>query len=52
VRATAADGDLITVSELAALRANVGELQREVDVLKSTLAKLCGELGIAPPHDV
>ncbi len=47
-----ADADLITVSELAALRANVSELRGEVDALKSTLAKLCGELGIAPPRDI
>ena len=52
VRTAAADGDLITVSELAALRANVSELQGEVHALKSTLAKLCSELGITPPRDV
>ena len=48
VRNAAAEGDVVTVSELAALRANVAELQDEVEALKSTLAKLCGELGIAP----
>ncbi len=44
-------GDTVTVSELAALRANVAELQGEVDALKSTLAKVCGELGIALPRN-
>jgi len=44
-------GDIITVSELAALRANVVELQGEVDALKSTLAKVCGALGIALPRN-
>jgi uncharacterized protein YceH (UPF0502 family) len=51
VRTVAVEGDIITVSELAALRANVTELQGEIDTLKSTVAKLCGELGIAPPRD-
>jgi len=45
-RVAAADGEVVTVSELAALRANVAELQGEVDTLKATVAKLCAELGI------
>ena len=32
--------------ELSALRANVADLQEEVDTLKATVAKLCAELGI------
>ncbi len=47
VRVATADGEVVTVSELAALRANVAELQGEVDTLKATVAKLCAELGIA-----
>ena len=44
------DGDVVTVSELAALRANVADLQGEIETLKSSFAKLCAELGIAPPR--
>jgi uncharacterized protein len=51
VRVAAVDGEIVTVSELAALRANVAELQGEVGTLKATVAKLCGELGIAAPKD-
>ncbi len=51
VRVATANGEAVTVSELAALRANVAELQGEVDTLKATVAKLCAELGIAPPRD-
>ena len=43
------DGDVVTVSELAALRANVAELQSELGTLRATVAKLCAELGVAPP---
>ena len=49
VRAAAAEGDVVTVSELAALRANVAELQSELGTMRATVAKLCTELGIAPP---
>lgn len=49
VRAATTDGEAVTVSELAALRANVAELQGEVDTLKATVAKLCAELGIMTP---
>ncbi len=52
VRVAPADGDAVTVSELAALRANVAELQGEIETLKASLAKLCAELGVAPPRDV
>ncbi len=51
VRTTAAEGDIVTVSELAALRANVAELQSELGAIRTTVAKLCAELGIAPPGD-
>ena len=37
------------VSELAALRANVADLQGEIETLKSSFAKLCADLGIAQP---
>ncbi len=45
----AAEGDVVTVSELAALRANVTELKCELETIRTTVAKLCAELGIAPP---
>ena len=44
-----ADADVIAVSELAALRANVGRLQDDVAALQAVVAKLCAELGVAPP---
>lgn len=40
-------GDTVTVSEIAALKANVAHLRDELAVLKTTVAKLCAELGIA-----
>ena len=49
VRVPAGEGDIVTVSELAALRANVAELQSEIATIRTTVAKLCSELGIAPP---
>jgi hypothetical protein len=52
VRIPAAESDVVTVSELAALRANVAELQGELSTLRATVAKLCAELGIAPPADL
>ncbi len=45
----AADADVIGASEVAALRANVGRLQDDVAALQSVVARLCAELGIAPP---
>jgi uncharacterized protein YceH (UPF0502 family) len=51
VRMAAADGDVVTVSELAALRSNVAELQSELATIRATVAKLCSELGISPPGD-
>jgi uncharacterized protein YceH (UPF0502 family) len=51
VRMPAAEGDVITISELAALRANVAELQSELATIRATVAKLCAELGVAPPGD-
>jgi uncharacterized protein YceH (UPF0502 family) len=44
--AAAAKGGDITVSELAALKANVSRLEDDVAVLKATVAKLCAELGV------
>jgi uncharacterized protein len=46
----AAPDDVVTVSELAALRANFAELQSELGTIRATVAKLCTELGIAPPE--
>ena len=51
VRMPAGGNEVVTVSELAALRANVAELQSELGTIRATVAKLCAELGIAPPGD-
>ena len=40
--------EAVAVGELAAIRANVDQLQGEVAALKETVARLCRELGIAP----
>ncbi len=37
----------VTVSEIAALKANVAHLQDELSALKATVARLCTELGVA-----
>jgi uncharacterized protein YceH (UPF0502 family) len=37
----------VTVSEIAALKANVAHLQDELSSLKATVARLCAELGVA-----
>ena len=51
--APAANGDgaddAVTVSEIAALKANVAHLQEELRAMQATVAKLCAELGITPP---
>jgi uncharacterized protein YceH (UPF0502 family) len=47
--ASGADADVLAASEIAALRANVDRLQEEVAGLKAVVAKLCAELGVAPP---
>ena len=39
----------VTVSEIAALKANVAHLQDELAALKATVAKLCAELGGTGP---
>jgi len=41
-------GNVITLSEIAVLRANVDELRAEVDALKQSIARLREELGAAP----
>ena len=51
IQRVAADGDVVTVSELAALRANVADLQSEIASLRDTIAKVCAELGMAPPRE-
>jgi uncharacterized protein len=43
-------GNVITLSEIAALRANVDELRAEVDALKQSIARLREELGAGPGH--
>jgi hypothetical protein len=42
----AAGGDAVTVSEIAALKANVARLADDVATLQATVAKLCAELGV------
>ena len=44
----AADGERVTVSELAALRTHVTQLQDEVASLRATLDRLVRELGLPP----
>jgi uncharacterized protein YceH (UPF0502 family) len=44
-----AAGNVVTVSELAALKANVAQLQDELTALKATVAKLCADLGNGSP---
>jgi hypothetical protein len=44
-----AAGDAITVSEVAALKANIAQLQAELAAVKATVARLCAELGVTPP---
>src|SRR6266511_1821532 len=47
--AAAPSGELVTVGEIAALKANVAELQREIAGLRTTVARLCAELGLREP---
>ena len=42
-------GGAVTVSEIAALKANLAHLQGELAALKATVAKLCAELGAPGP---
>lgn len=44
--ARAARDDALTVSEIAAMKANIDELQDEVAALKETVARLCKQLGV------
>ena len=44
----AASGEAVTVSELAAIKANVDALQSEVSQLRETVARLCREIGVNP----
>ena len=41
-------GDALTVSEVAAMKATIDDLQAEVAALKETVARLCRQLGIEP----
>jgi len=47
--ADAAGDGAVTVSEIAALKANVAHLQDELAALKATVARLCAELGAPGP---
>jgi uncharacterized protein YceH (UPF0502 family) len=42
-------GDTVTVSEIAALKANVAQLQEDLAALRATVGKLCAELGAPAP---
>ena len=44
---SASGGDAVSVSELAAMKANIDQLQREVAELRETVARLGKELGIS-----
>ena len=46
--AAAPAGEGVSVSELAAIRANVDQLQAEVAQLRETVARLCKEIGFTP----
>ncbi len=48
-RATEANGETLSLSELAALKANVAHLHDELSALKATVATLCAELGVKNP---
>ncbi len=48
-RATEANGETLSLSELAALKANVAHLHDELSALKATVATLCAELGVRNP---
>jgi len=39
---------VLPASEIAALKHNLATMQAEIDALKSTVARLCAELGVAP----
>ena len=41
--------DAVTVGEIAALKANIAQLQDELAAVKATVARLCTELGVASP---
>jgi hypothetical protein len=43
------DGEMITVNEIATLRANVSALQAELAAVKSVVERLARELGLPPP---
>ena len=46
--ALAPEGEMVSVHELAAIKAHMDRMQQEVDALRETVARLCKELGIAP----
>lgn len=48
ISVAAGAADAVSVSEIAALKANVDSLTADVDQLKATVAKLCAELGVKP----
>jgi uncharacterized protein len=45
---SSAMGESVTVSELAAIKANMDQLQSEVAELRETVARLCQEIGFKP----
>jgi hypothetical protein len=44
----ATDGERVTIGELAAIKANVTQLQLELATLKTTVERLMKELGLPP----
>ncbi|HLX24758.1 MAG TPA: YceH family protein [Usitatibacter sp.] len=47
-RDDAAAVEALSVSEIASMKAQIGQLQSEIGALKETLARICKELGITP----
>lgn len=46
--ATAPNADAVTVGEIAAMKANLDQLESEVSALRETVARVCRELGLTP----
>jgi uncharacterized protein YceH (UPF0502 family) len=38
----------VTTGEVAALKASVAQMREEIDALRATVTRLCGELGVSP----
>jgi uncharacterized protein len=45
----APEGDAVSVSEIAALKAEAARMRAEIEALRATVVRLCNELGVPPP---